>query len=235
MDKIEKLKSLLIPYDTEHLKKRFGVNGDGGYVLSENLINKTNQVYSLGISDEFTIDLELCDRGIKVFQYDMNDCNVPQKENLFFKKLKIDGKNLSEEIVKNNTKVDDINLLLMDIEGGEYDIILKEHTPLNFFSQICMEVHFVLDNEKSIDFFERINKDFTLIHIHANNWSITNQHENFIGGKGLRHGLPDILELTYVRNDFIREKKVSLFSCPSKLDFPNYTPLEDLKMDWWIK
>lgn len=235
MDRIEKLKELLVPYDTEHIKKRFGVLGDGGYVLSENLVNKTKHVYSLGISDEYTIDLELCDMGIKVFQYDVNDCEIPKKENLSFKKLKVDGKNLSEEIIINETNVNDINLLLMDIEGGEYDIIMSNESNLNFFSQICMEVHFVLDNEMSINFFEKLNRNFTLIHIHANNWSVTGQHENFIQGKGVRNELPDILELTYIRNDNIDEKKISSISCPSELDFANYKPLPDLEMSWWIK
>ena len=234
MEKIKELKKNLIPYKTNHIKKRYGVLGDGGYVLSETLLEKTKHAYSLGISDEFTIDLQLSEKGIKIFQYDVNFCKVPKKENLIFKQLYIDAKSLNNEIISNDTKLSDHNLLLMDIEGGEYDVILSDLEVIKNFSQICMEVHYIFDNEKSLDFFKKINENFTLIHIHANNWSVSDSHQKHIKGDGLRDGIADILELTYVRNDSIEFKKISEESCPTELDSSNYKLLPDIKMSWWI-
>jgi len=235
MEKIEELKKLLVPYQTNHIKKRYGVDGDGGYVLSETLVEKTKHTYSLGISTEFTIDLQLSEKGIKVFQYDVNPCKVPENKNLIFKQLYIDGKSLNNEIISNDTKSSDTSLLLMDIEGSEYDVVLSDLGVIDNFSQICMEVHYVFNNEKSLDFFKKLNKNFTLIHIHANNWSVSDVHQKHINGIGLRFGLADILELTYVRNDSIKYKKISEESCPTQFDSSNYKPLPEIEMSWWIK
>jgi hypothetical protein len=235
MEKINKLKQLLTPYDVGHTKKRYGVNGDGGYVLSETLINNTRETYSLGISTEFNIDLELAKKGIKVYQYDMNNCSVPKIENLFFKKLMINNSTLMEEISSNNTLQNNENLLLMDIEGGEYDVVLNRFNCIEYFNQLCIEVHFILNDKSSIQFFEKLNEKFTLIHIHANNWSQSPVHEKYINSSGVQSGIPDLLELTYVRNDTFKTKKVSQESCPTNLDFKNFDLLPEITMDWWIK
>lgn len=234
MSKIGILKKLLTPYQTEHIKQRYGVDGDGGYVLSETLLNKTKNVYSLGISDEFTIDVQLSDKGLKVYQYDVNPCAVPNNKNLSFKQLYIDAKSLNNELLINGISSSETNLLLMDIEGGEYDVVLNDLNVINHFGQICMEVHYIFNNENSVKFFERLNENFTLVHIHANNWSISEIHEKHINGDGLREGLADILELTYIKNDFILNKKISDEICPTKIDFPNYKKKPDIEMSWWI-
>lgn len=232
---MKKLKTLLTPFDVGHEKSRFGNESDGGYVLSLDLVKKSERVYSLGIFDEFSIDVTLANMGKKVYQYDKNFCQTPNHENMVFKRLFIDGNSLRNELVQTNGLSNGENILLMDIEGGEYDVILNSGDLMRHFSLISVELHYVLSNPNVSNLLQKLNETHTLIHIHANNWVLSRDHQNHIGGPGIIDEVPDLLELTYVRNDTFSYKKVSSDICPTSFDRKNSPLYDEVEMKWWIE
>lgn len=231
---MKEIKKLLTPYDIGHSKKRYGSDFDGGYVLVENLVDTCKRVYSLGIANEFSIDLQMAEMGKMVYQYDVNFCQTPKIPNMVFKQLFIDNHSLSRELIETNGTSDDDNLLLMDIEGGEYDVIINSVDLLDNFSQISLELHYVTFEKRLKDLLNKINKTHTLVHIHANNWVLTDAHEKFINGKGIVDDIPDLLELTYVKNDKFLSKEVMKEKIPTPIDRRNSPNLPEIELSWWI-
>lgn len=121
--------------------------------------------------------------------------------------------------------------LRLNINGMEYSFIfsLKEeemkrikqivinvHTPCNIQSR--PELYHGLDNIKNEDLvhlFKKMNKTHTLAHICPNN----------SGGIHYLNGVkfPNIFQCTFVRNDYILYKTVSLHSLPMRIDRENDT------------
>jgi len=232
---MKKIKKLLTPYDTNMTKKRYGSDSDGGYVLIEEVVGSCTRVYSLGIDKEFSIDLQLAEMNKKVFQYDCNFCVVPYHENMEFKQLFITNKTLKEELISTGGTDDDKNILLMDIEGSEYDVVINSDTELlNSFSLISLELHYATKEPKIENLLEKMNETHLLVHIHANNWVLSKEHQNYINGPGIVDGVPDLLELTYVKKTKISNSKVMSEKVPTIYDRKNTPYLEEVQLDWWI-
>jgi hypothetical protein len=232
---MEEIKNLLTPYDIGHTKKRYGSDFDGGYILSDDLVQTCDRVYSLGIANEFSIDVQMAEMGKMVYQYDIDFCQTPQIPNMKFKQLFIDNNSLRGELIETGGMGNDNNLLLMDIEGGEYDVILNSEDLLENFSQISLELHYATFEKKLPSLLDKLNKTHTLIHIHANNWVLTSQHENFINGKGIVNGIPDLLELTYIKNDKFLNKEIMKEKIPTSIDKKNINHLPEVELSWWVK
>jgi hypothetical protein len=232
---MKEIKKLLTPYDTEYTKKRYGSDTDGGYVLLEEIVNSSKRVYSLGIHNEFAIDIQLANLGKKVFQYDCNFCSTPQSENLKFKQLYIDHISLMEELNLTGGIENDKNILLMDIEGGEYDVIINSPSELlNSFSLISLELHFLTRETKLESLLKKINETHILTHIHANNWVLSQDHQNYINGPGIVDEVPDLLELTYIKKSKVTKKSIMLSKSPTIYDKKNAPNLDDLELSWWL-
>ena len=227
------INDLLTPFDVGHAKRRLGNNADGGYVLSEELLDSAQHVYSLGISTDCQIDLELAEAGKKVYQYDKDNCVTPTHPNMRFKQMWIGGESFQREIKMTGGAERSNNLLLMDIEGGEYDVVLNSGDLLNHFSQICLELHAVLTNTNIESLLNRLNQTHTLIHIHANNWVLWPDYKSYTGHSGIKNGLPDLLELTYVRNDTFTTRRMSQEKSPTPIDKRNIPNFREVEMGWW--
>lgn len=217
-ERYAKIKDLLTPFEVGHAKRRLGNNADGGYVLSEELLNSAQHLYSLGISTDCQIDLELAEAGKKVYQYDKDNCVTPTHPNMRFKQMWVDGESFQKEVKLTGGAERSNNLLLMDIEGGEYDVIFEAATLLPIFSQICLELHAVLTDVKTEQLLESLNLTHTLIHIHANNWVLWPGYTAYTGHPGVLKGLLDLLELTYVRNDTFINKQPWHSKSPTPID-----------------
>jgi hypothetical protein len=228
------IKKILTPYEIGHTKIRIGPNEDGGYVISRNCLEKTDFVYSLGIGENCGFDVDLANKGYKVFQYE-SEYEVPfvNHENFVYKKMSVSGDNFATEVISNGHQ--DKNLMLsMDIEGGEYELILKTPSQiLNNFNQIVFEIHDVLYNPDLENTLKKISENFILIHIHANN----NCLNEGAYGYGIEDEVPNILELTYVNRKFVsKEPTISRARCPHpKLDFKNHSYFPEVSMKWWTK
>jgi len=252
---ISKIKEYLVPLDIGHKLIRYGPkflksieitgnailyisqDGDGGYVLSQECVEEANVVYSLGVEDNTKIDRELADMGKSIYMYDINtpDKSVISHKNFYFKEMEVDAQKLTDEIQMCGHTNDNNMLLNIDIETEEYllfekiseDVLLK-------FSQICVELHEVVSagrTQQVLNFLKKMAENYYLVHIHANN---VIYHRPEILHRRLVDGMPDILELTYVRKDKCNIEPVPITSsCPIEgLDFPNVN-YKDVVLDWW--
>jgi hypothetical protein len=220
------LEKLLIPYNMGYSKKRYGKHYDGGYILYKELINKAESVFSLGVDKDTSFeDAILQDKKISINMYDGSVEHAFENPNLKFNKLFINAENFLQQISVTGNSDSQNMILKCDIEGAEYELFLNlEDQVLGKFSQICMEVHWLGRYDVVSELmFEKINKQFTLFHVHANNYG---PHINKI---------PEVLELSYVRNDFCLNKQKLNVQLPDLiLDSPNNMSAPDYVLNWWL-
>lgn len=221
------LESLLTPYTINLTKKRYGKHYDGGYILYKELVEQTDSVLSLGVDKDTSFeDAILEDKQIKIHMYDGSVEHSFENEYFKFNKLFINSSNFSEEIEKTGNTNNRNILLKCDIEGGEYELFLNmDENILKKFSQICLEVHSLSANKHLAKLmFEKINNNFTLFHVHANNYGPRFEE------------IPEVLELSYVRNDFCLNKQKLAVQLPDpELDSPNNKSSSDYILSWWLK
>lgn len=236
----DEIKELLTPYDCDLTKTRIGNNGDGGYVVIKELLEKSPIVYSAGVlslqaaSADFDAATKYGNKIIKMF-----DIIPLQKNPNFLAGLLPNMKFYNESVnllsLTSRLEKEEHNdlTLLMDIEGGEYFTLTDMNDALlNKFNQICIEVHWISDTQKGKEksckkeahkLFKKLNNQFKLIHIHGNNHSPLS-----------KSGMPDVIELTYINKNTKTKFEKSKTSCPSHLDFPNKRSREDYILDWWL-
>jgi len=114
-------------------------------------------------------------------------------------------KTLNSWVAEEGDKVSQDLMLQMDIEGYEYDILMT--TPqvlLERFRILVIEFHYTqkftnseLFKEFYSKIFERLGRNFTVVHFHPNNCCGTWSYRGFT--------LPNVFEVTLLRNDRIEE------------------------------
>jgi Methyltransferase FkbM domain len=125
-------------------------------------------------------------------------------------------KTLQNQLQQNGDQHRNDLFLKIDIEGSEYEVFkAMSDAMLNCFKQIVIEVHGLEGDEhvtmaEKIAFFRRLNRNFFLVHAHANNFRPI--HE--VAG----HLIPSVMELTYVRKDLIPSVWPSEAQFPGPLD-----------------
>ena len=245
-DKIDIIKSLLIPYEYKYLQ-RYGGNYDGGYILSSILLDNTKIIYSYGIGPEeswITFDRHMIKLHKHVYMYDnLQNGFWTSDPYIHFKSEYVNSTNIYKHIVDNNHTEKTNMVLKMDIEGNEFETLLYcPEKIFTHFNQLAIEIHDVVNShcepqylinaynqelrwQNKIELLTLINKYYKLVHIHGNNNSST-----------VVEGVPDVLELLYIRNDCIFEESLLQESCPRHgLDFPNSPTVADIELNWWIK
>ena len=202
-------------------RERLGRPNDGGYVIVSDL-QPGQPVYSLGISDDVSFDLDLANRGHDIYMYDHTIEGVPVAHPRFhFYKRAIDtGAGSLQAILAENGHSDRNDVFLkMDIEHAEYEVIPA--TPpevLRQFRQIVIELHWVTDVAKDnlypsiIETLRALRRDHEAVHIHANNYG----EARYVGDVPL----PGTVELTLLRRDAYRFQPTSEYF-PTPLDMPN--------------
>ena len=128
----------------------------------------------------------------------------------------------------------------IDIEGHEFRVmpeIIKNDLMQNI-KQIVIEIHTPFDiqlypkhfkglsdinNSTMFKLLSDFNKTHTIIHFHANNGCKMAKYDNI--------KIPHVFELTYIRNDFIKEKVKNNEPLPTKLDFKNVDNKPDYSFD----
>jgi hypothetical protein len=232
------LKRELIPYKIGYNKVRFGKKGDGGYVVFDYNLNNINGLYSYGISDDVSFDLDFVNKhNTKVYMFDHTINTLPTyHDNFMFIKEPGNAKNFVRHINMINRDTNKL-FLKMDIEGHEWDLFNEiDISYLLKFEQLVVEFHNLefLQNqhfgnmgityEKMSNVFCKLNTIFYLGHIHGNN----------CGGV---KDIPNTIECTYIRKDLVPEKpevETSVYPIPN-LDYPNNNTIPDYTLDWWIK
>ena len=231
---IIELKSLIqkmYPVKVDKKLIRVGSKKDGGYLIPDDF-DGIEALFSPGVGNKQDFDLELADKGIKVFMCDasVKGPKINHKKFKFIKKFL--GSIDNELFISLETWVRELNLsddsdliLQMDIEGSEYEVIYSmPRYILNRFRIIIIEFH-NLDMLWNRQFFDKCKNTFLkllethyIVHIHPNNCCKTLKKNDI--------EIPPVLEITFYRKD--RAKVIGYankFPHPLDVDCTNDKPL----------
>lgn len=226
------------PVETEFPLIRIGSEGDGGYLVPDDL-DGIDACFSAGVSTCSDFEYELAKRGIKCFLADFSVDSPPIESPLFdFEKRYIgperDERFLTLEKWISLKAPEKNNLILqMDIEDGEYPVIF--HTNSETFKKfriIVIEFHrmnhlFNKDGAELIHLsFEKILLNFDVVHIHPNNCRPTVRSMGF--------EIPPVMEFTFLRKDRTKQRRARV-NFPHLLDRCNsaYAPEIVLPRCWY--
>ncbi|MGD0547479.1 MAG: FkbM family methyltransferase [Terracidiphilus sp.] len=213
---------------------RIGADGDGGYLVPNDLVG-IEYCFSPGVSTAAHFEDHLANLKIRSFlaDYSVDSPPVMRPEFTFDKKF-LGATDRGEfftlatwkdKYLKNYTE--DL-ILQMDIEGCEYEVILS--TPKDLLKQfriIVIEFHFLDRVFDRFAFsiisscFNRLLEYFHVVHIHPNN-----------GGGNVRRGsaeVPKAMEFTFLnKNRASHTEPQRVF--PHKLDVINVTEVPPLRL-----
>lgn len=122
-------------------------------------------------------------------------------------------------ILETFASVGDGVLLKMDIEGGEYETILEILNTPKSIEAICIEFHHVVTHrDKFIQIVDLLSHDFSIVHFHVNN-----------AGRVFEN-IPDILELTFTKNDYVDSATIDTDLPLMSLDYANSPGKSDYRV-----
>lgn len=231
MDDLGMLIRRLKPVTTDHELIRVGCDGDGGYLVPDDL-DGIDACFSPGVDNRATFEEALLNRGIRCHLADASVERNPLSDyRSTFTKHYLGVVN-NETFITADRWIDDYEpgdgdlLLQMDIEGAEWPVLLNiGDRTLARFRIIVLELH---DMERLLDrhafeviqsTMDRLLERFHVVHIHPNNY----------GGRVYAREIeiPRSLEMTLLRRD-----RVGLASpatkFPHPLDQPNTMDRRDL-------
>jgi hypothetical protein len=204
---------------------RVGGNGDGGYLIPDDL-EGIEYCFSPGVSVTADFENQLAERNIRSFlaDYSVEQPPILRPEFVFDRKF-IGARNdeifMTLDAWKQKYLPDYHGemLLQMDIEGGEYEVFLNATTELlSSFRIIVVELHslerlfdrFAFSIMQSC--FDKLLSHFYVVHAHPNNCGGMLVHRDI--------GIPDVLELT-LYNRSRGEPGAYRGDYPHALDFDN--------------
>lgn len=221
---LERLLGSLHPVAGGHKLIRLGPEGDGGYVLPDDLVG-IEACFSPGVSGISGFEMDCAERGMKVFLADRSVDGPSCRHELFSFTRKFVGATTDDDFMTLDDWVtaslpestSDL-LLQIDVEGCEYEVFLSASDALlRRFRIIVVEFHF-LDHLWSEPFFriarpvfDKLLQTHACVHIHPNNG----------GGVLCKGGLaiPPVMEFTFQRRDrLVNPVPRSDFPCPLDRD-----------------
>lgn len=230
----------LHPKSTDIELIRLGPQGDGGYLIPDDLAG-IEACFSPGVSDSSDFELACANLGMQIFMADhsVNGPATSHKSFNFTKKYV--GATTSEKFmtindwIKNSPVNETSDLILqMDIEGYEYETLLSIPDELmKRFRIIVIEFH-RLHHLWSAPFhriassaFVKVLQTHSCVHLHPNNC------RSSIYMQGIE--IPRVMEFTFLRNDRI-DNYAYTSSFPHPLDSDNTTnPSVNLPACWYRK
>lgn len=183
-DQILEAISLLRPVGTQHDLIRLGSEGDGGYLVPDDLEGIT-ACFSPGVFDNASFELDMATRyQVPCHMADYSVDRAPLENDLFDFEKKFVGTTVSDEFMDFTQWVADKTrdnptgdlLLQIDIEGGEWDVLINaDEVLLKRFRTIVIELHGLnrlfargfLSLYRSI--FAKLTQNHHVLHIHPNN------------------------------------------------------------------
>ena len=229
---ISRVIKLTQPVFTKKDLMRLGQNADGGYVLAPEF--ESRLCLNLGVGYEVTADLDLISRNFKIFAFDGTVPNpLPEENSYLFTQKNIgyergnDGQTNLGEIFKSHPELDDVDLMLLDIEGHEYKVLKKELNFVTRAKQVVVEFHgleLLGDRDfalRLIEILTKLSRTHSPIHVHANN----SGGNLFLGGASW----PTILEVTFLKHEYCTNE-INHGPFPTQLDYPNVDVRPDLDL-----
>ena len=204
--RIREVIALMHPYEMGHDLIRIGGEGDGGYLVPDDL-EGIAACFSPGVSVISGFEEILAERhGIRSFLADRSVDGPPSDNSLFdFTKKHLgaatdDGQMRLEDWVADKAEPEGDLILQMDIEGAEFGVLID--TPaavLDRFRVIVLELHGLnaIYSREALPFFEavfrKLTANHTVVHLHPNNDQTPLVRGNL--------AIPRVMEATLLRND----------------------------------
>lgn len=217
--------ALVAPCETDRPLIRLGGQGDGGYLVPDDL-EGIAACFSPGVAETAGFESALAERGIPSFMIDGSVEKAPVEGEMFdFAPLFLGPKTEDDTISLADwvcQKAPEGDLLLqMDIEGAEW-AVLEHATPelLKRFRIMVIEFHGLhrLTRPKVHvrirRAFEKIARGHVCVHAHGNNASEPVELDGI--------SLPKTAEFTFIRRDRVRIG-APVRGLPHPLDAPNWT------------
>jgi hypothetical protein len=201
----------LHPIDAGPRLVRIGPDGDGGYIVPDDL-EGIAYAFSPGVSTESGFEAALADRGLDVFMADYSvDGPACLHERFHFTKKFVgsfaDETHMTLDAWKRSAIGDYAGdlLLQMDIEGGEFESLMAASDDLlRQFRIMVIEFHYLHQLWNKPWFllvkrvFEKLLASHSVVHIHPNNCCGSFSSDGVV--------LPRIAEFTFLRNDRVRQR-----------------------------
>lgn len=196
----------LRPVDPGIELKRVGPDGDGGYLVPDDL-DDIEHAFSPGVSTESGFEAALAAKGMQVHLADASvDGPAVAHPRFHFTKKHLgcssaDGVMTLDEWKRDRIGDYDRDLLLqMDIEGAEFETLMAMSSALQAqFRIMVIEFHYLHQLLNKPWFmlvsrvFEKLLETHSVVHIHPNNCC------GSMTSRGLT--IPRVAELTFYRND----------------------------------
>lgn len=217
------------PVSTEHELVRIGGDGDGGYLVPDDL-DGIVACFSPGVSETVSFESEMLARGIRTFQIDASITDTPLKHplNQFERKylgIVTDDQTvtLDDWVGSRTADLPGDLMLQMDIEGHEWLALAQvSEATLRRFRVIVLELHGldrVFDQFGAtvlIPVLERLRRHFDIVHLHANNiYPVV---------EGPHYAVPPLVEVTLLRKDRSTQRRAAA-RFPHPLDRDNLPDL----------
>jgi hypothetical protein len=236
--KISKTLKKLLPYQVDTNLIRLGEKNDGGYLVPDDLLG-VDRNYSAGVGflTQFEKDLEekyLIESNMLDFN-EIEKTILPSKSSFLKKKLALVTNNQEISINDWIIKADNDIILKLDIEGDEYASLIDiSEENLKKVRILVIEFHDLrnLRNDIFLNLFDKVinklNKYFYVCHLHINNISKIKN----IGS----YEVPDMVEMTFIRKDRVKNFSSKLSVLPHKLDNKTVIDIKEKFLDRnWYK
>jgi hypothetical protein len=217
---------------------RYGEANDGGYLACRNLLGAVGSAYSYGISgyDGWGCDVST-ELNVPVHEYDCFNTtrpSCPGGKPVFHaecvagaRSTDADGRlfdSLQSQFAKNGD-ADKHLVVKMDVEGAEWDTILK--TPdevLDRIDQFIFEFHGIDKNPGLyLEVMGKLKQHFEVAHLHFNN------HACLSGGPPFPAWA---YEVTFVNKRLAKVDSAGKATLPNPLDAPNAPTYPDCQTFW---
>ncbi len=208
---VRELIAALRPLDGGAELIRLGPEGDGGYLLPNDL-DGIEYCFSPGVSTESGFEADLAQRGVKVFLADFSvDEPAESNPNFIFDKKFVGALSDATFMTLDEWKdakipgYEDDLILQMDVEGAEFETLLSASSGLLAqFRVMIIEFHYLQELFNKPFFvlasrvFEKLLQTHRVVHIHPNNCC------GSVKSKGLE--IPRVAEFTFYRRDRLRQE-----------------------------
>jgi hypothetical protein len=233
---LEQLRAFLLnarPLNTNFSLLRIGSLNDGGYLVPDDLAGIV-ACFSPGVAKVADFENQITKKNIPCFLADYSVENPPFKNSLFDFERRFLGQQNNEKYmtlanwVKRKAPEHGDLILQMDIEGAEYGVLLdSDNELLKRFRILIIEFHNFEGLLHSRNFellnivFQKLLKNFAVVHIHPNNFSENTQYRDY--------EIPSDIEYTFLRKDrILNSEPASKF--PHALDTKNNPTSKDLAL-----
>jgi hypothetical protein len=227
--------TLLKPFNINQNKKRLGPNEDGGYVVSEFLLENCSALFTYGVGHDTRYEEEFVrtyNKPAYLFDHTLGWPGEFERDGMKFIPEGLGSAENCKDVFEHCERfnITEPIFLKVDVEGAEWqyfrEVDVKKMKDL--VMGFVMEIHWLdsLDHRKYLaEIFNRLGPYFVLNHVHANSWGYNFEHNGMT--------IPSIMELSFVNRKYVTKVEVDNSDYPVEgLDHSNNPNVPDVKLDF---